>query len=364
MLAHHIDPCRPRRVAPGLLVCWGHRARVLRHLSQLAALDQVLAARATGTASPRAGARSSETRIPADPRAAAMRGHIRRKLAGWVVQVVAERHLTKPGEALAHATTELRVHVARQQHLLRQLTDPDVDEPTAQALTAQIYQLNRTIAAMQDRVARLERATDADELVRFLARHHDYLLADPDAADDYADELSELHAEAWRRAYPERLTRVPVGRCPLHTSCDVTTHAEQQCPGTVTGTVRPGDDLLPEELVCSACGSSTPPQGWITLGRQLAGKHTQRWLSAADLAELWTVPIKTVHRWSRWHRWPKDDQRPARYDADKAQQTYDYYRGDRPPGVSRPAALTQVRAVSQDAVSVRVVSDDARCPAR
>jgi hypothetical protein len=345
VLGHYRDPCRPRRAVPGLQVCLGHRVRLLRLLRHLAALDRILAARATaGGSGPRAGARSADMPIPVADKAADMRRHVRRKLAGWVHIVAAGRRILIPGQSLAHALAEERAQLRHHRALLA-----DADDPVTEAQAAALYASARTLARLADRITRLEQATDTAALVAWLLRHADWLLADPRAAADLAAEFAELHSAAWAQAYPGGEGRVPVGRCPLRTTCDVATREEQQCPGTVVGTVRRGDDLLPKELVCTACGAATPPRGWITLGRLLGGPATTRWLSAADLAELWDVPVKTVHRWSRWHRWPSDGGRPARYDAEKAQLTYDHYRGDSddPPGVSQPAALTQVNGVSQ-----------------
>lgn len=341
MLTHYQEPCRPRRVVAGLQVCIGHRERQLRLLRQLAALDRILAARATtGSAGPRAGGRSANPPIPVADKAADMRRHIRRKLAGWVLIVAAGRRILVPGQSLAHALAEEAAQLQRHRAMLAA-----VDDPPTEKQAAALYASARILARLADRISSLERATDTAAIVAWLVRHLDWLLADPRAATDLAQDLAELHSAAWDQAYPEGEGRVPVGRCPLRTTCDVITRAEQQCPGTVIGTVRRGDDLLPKELVCTVCGAATPPHGWITLGRQLGGPSTTPWLSAADLAELWDVPIKTVHRWSRWHRWPSDGGRPARYNAEKAQATYDYYRSaEGSSGVSQPAALPKVNA--------------------
>lgn len=325
VLAHYKDPCRPRRAVPGLQVCIGHRKRLLRLLQQLAALDRILAARATasGSAGVRTGGRPADPPIPVAELAADMRRHVRRKLAGWVHIVAAGRRILVPGQSLAHALAEERDQLHRHRAILAA-----ADDPATEQQAAALHESARVLARLADRIARLEAASDPAAIVAWLVRHLDWLLADPRATADLADELTELHSAAWGQAYPEGEARVPAGRCPLRTACDVATRVELRCPGTVVGTIRRGDDLLPKELVCTVCGVATPPHGWITLGRQI-GSEAELWLTALQLAGLWAdpsgqpIPIGTIHYWASVDRWARIEGRPTRYLATDAQATYD-----------------------------------------
>lgn len=339
VLNHRREPCRPRRTVPGLLVCIGHREATLRKLRQLAALDRILAARATaGGTGPRTGARSAELPIPVNDQAATMRRHIRRKLAGWIRIITTERTILLPGQSLAYALQQEREQLQRHRTLLA-----TIDDPATNQQAAALYDSARTLARLAHRIADLERATDTAAIVTWLVHHHDWLLADPDAADDYADELAELHTAAWQAAYPEGRRRIPVGRCPIRTTSSVATREEQQCPGTVTGTIRPSDDLLPTELVCDRCGTATPPRAWITLGRRL-DDQAELWITGLQLAELWSVPVGTVQYWAHQDAWARIDGRPTRYLATDAQTTYDTRRGPGGPGAETATRMAVARA--------------------
>jgi hypothetical protein len=166
----------------------------------------------------------------------------------------------------------------------------------------------------------------ADALVGWLLPWHDWILAQP-YADDYATDLSELHSAAWAIAYPSGRVRRDFAPCPT-----------PDCQGTLAAWLAPGD-LLPAALVCEACGEEVPPARWLT-GRAVS------WLTALELAHLWDVPLKTIERWARVAGWPSAGVRPARYDSNAAQRTFDAFRGV-------PASpLTQVDAMSHAAASI------------
>lgn len=46
-------------------------------------------------------------------------------------------------------------------------------------------------------------------------------------------------------------------------------------------------------------------------------------MSAAELAFVWRVPVRTVRVWAVRERWPHTPARPYRYDPDAAQRTYE-----------------------------------------
>jgi hypothetical protein len=101
----------------------------------------------------------------------------------------------------------------------------------------------------------------------YLNKHRQWLSAHP-AAKDCSDEMWELaHGRTWRAAFPNPVTIVPLGRCPM-----------PDCPGTITAVVRKGDALLPSSVDCDqppADGALTPhhwPWGsdeWKVLKRDL-----------------------------------------------------------------------------------------------
>lgn len=281
VLRHYVDEDRPRRAMDGLRVCRGCHTKLLRQLVQLGPLDRVLAARAAASAGPRTGSRSAESRLPMNDEAATARLKIRGFLATWVEKVVDERGFTPPDlSALARTT------VARHE---------------------------RTTRGLRLRAGAL---STVDHLAGWLERSHDWICAH-DAVDDYADELRELHSEAWRRCYPSSRRRFEVAPCPFDLVTDVATRISFRCAvGRLIVTFRPGEDPLPDAQ-CDICGWTLEPRHWL----HLADQH--RRLTAVELAAVWDVPLKTVERWARDDEWPHDDGRPRRYLASVAQHTHD-----------------------------------------
>lgn len=165
-----------------------------------------------------------------------------------------------------------------------------------------------------DTTADSQRAVD--QLVGWLLPHHDWLLTeDPEG---WATDLGDLHRSAFALTYPSGRTPREFAPCP-----------QPDCAGMLSARLAPGD-LLPEVLTCNACGWQVPPSRWL-VGRP------GRWLTVVELAVILGVSVRTVERAAA--KWPSDGGRPARYDADLATRAYE----------SGRAALTQVRAVSQDA---------------
>jgi hypothetical protein len=285
VLPHKVDPNRPRPAADGLLVCRGCRAKMLRQLRQLGPLDRTLAARAALAAGGATGSRSAETRLPMDVEAATVRLKVRGFLASWVQLVAEERGFTPPSLAAAARTTIPR------------------HETTSRG-------------GLRLRVGAL---STVDHLAVWLERSHDWLCAHP-AVDEYADELGELHGEAFRRCYPGTRRRFIVAPCPFDLVSDVATRISFRCAvGRLVVAFRPGEDPLPD-AECDTCGWSLDPRHWLLLADQ------HRRLTAVELSALWDVPLKTVERWARDDAWPHDDGRPRRYLASEAQATHDAHR--------------------------------------
>lgn len=270
VLVHYRDSDRPRRAMDGTCVCAGCHAKTLRALLQLAPLHRLLGEiRAITTSAPRTGSRSTDTPIPLHPAAADHRRHIRQHLAGWVLDVCESRQLTPPLIDAAGGS-----------------------QP------------------------------EADALVGWLLVHHRWLLAQ-DYADEYADDLTELHSAAWAIAYPSGRRYRTFAPCP---AC---------ADGTLAAWLAPGD-LLPPALTCDTCGEEVPPAQWLT-GRG------RRWLTAVELAQVWDQPLRTVQRWAQRAHWPSDGGWPARYDTDAAERTR---------AEMTRVVLTQVDRVAQTPVNI------------
>jgi hypothetical protein len=143
-----------------------------------------------------------------------------------------------------------------------------------------------------------------DQIAAWLLPHHDWLLyTDPEG---YAADLGDLHSAAWGIAYPSGRSRREFAPCPT-----------EDCGGTLCAWLAPGD-LLPKALACDTCGAEVAPSKWLT-GRTA---H-QPWLTAVELAALWTVPVGTVWRWASLDNWERIAGNPTLYDSGAAQASHD-----------------------------------------
>lgn len=279
-ILEHDQPCT---TLDQTLTCRWHHDRMLRHLRQLGPLDRALAARAATLASSHTGSRSAESRIPLDVNAAALRRHIRQKLAGWVLAVAAHRDIGVPDIANAPTTTS----------------------PRHQWIRGRMH----TVTSAR---------TDVDLICGWLERHLHWAASQhtigPDqwTVDDLATDLEQLQSAAFAVAYPTRRSRIFIAPC-----------TEPGCRGNLIVTVRPAsDDPLPD-AVCTADDEHTvTPRYWLDLADH------DRQLTAVQLSALWDVPLKTVERWARDDEWPHDDGRPRRYLARVASTTHDMRRTD------------------------------------
>jgi len=281
VLTHRHDPDRPRPAAPGLRCCRACRDRMRRQLRQLGPLDRVLAAAAASGSAGLAGSRSAETRLPLHDSAADHRKTIRHTLASWCSLVADQRRMTAPQLSAAPRTAPVRW------------------EWTGRGLRA----VSGTLSTV-------------DHLSMWLQRHLDWLCAH-DLAGDWASELGGLHSAAFGIAYPSGRRTRPVDFCRLEL-WSVATKLPYLCPGQLTVTMRPDDDL--PDAVCDTCGDTVGPREWLT--RAEKGRR----LTAVELATVWDVSLRTVQRWASDDGWPSDGGRPARYDAAAAQATFVAYR--------------------------------------
>lgn len=105
-------------------------------------------------------------------------------------------------------------------------------------------------------------ARDIPALARFLCQHVKWLARHP-AAGELVDEIRELTRNARSIAYPNSVRRVTLGCCP-------------DCEGELVALIRPRDDFLPSEIVCTTSPSHTwPVTCWTTLARQIRGSQAQ-----------------------------------------------------------------------------------------
>lgn len=133
-----------------------------------------------------------------------------------------------------------------------------------------------------------------DDLARFLDRHADWLSCHP-AAEELTEEVRRLVGAARSVLRLESFRRVPVGVC-----------AEPGCPGRLTALVRVDEPAVPMEITCGADqGHRWTGQEWLRLSRRLAGPAgaADRWLTAAQITQLWGIPSGSVYRLASEHRW-------------------------------------------------------------
>lgn len=166
--------------------------------------------------------------------------------------------------------------------------------------------------------------SDTPALSRFLLTHLAWCAAQP-WADDLVREIDETRRGLSGVLTPSRTRRVPLGPCERPLTCDVETHLEVRCDGTLTAVVHTLDDTLPGAITCPACGDSHPPETWRPLARRLRG-GAEAWLTYAQLSQLLRVPIGTLHRWAAEEEWRRLDGRPVRFHHDDAQATYERLR--------------------------------------
>lgn len=142
-------------------------------------------------------------------------------------------------------------------------------------------------------------------MATYVNLHAVWLSAHP-AAGDCADEIADLaHGAPWRTAYPSGARRFKVGPC------------LEDCPGTIVAVLRDTDQLLPSALTCDLDPEHTwSAHQWREIGRALHPQGTAgRYVTAAETASTWRLPLGTVHRLASTEGWRRsaDGRRPVLY---------------------------------------------------
>ncbi|MDG4765845.1 hypothetical protein O7632_17310 [Solwaraspora sp. WMMD406] len=134
-------------------------------------------------------------------------------------------------------------------------------------------------------------------LAAFLLIHFDWLAAHP-AALELRAEVADAARLGRRVASPESVKRIVVGRC-----------VSDGCDGLLTATVRGGRAGERTQVRCEADADHIwEEREWTGLRRQMRGTASatgSRWLTAADIARLWSTPIGTVYRLASEQGWHK-----------------------------------------------------------
>lgn len=272
VIPHAADPERPRRALDGLLVCAGHEAGLSRRLRQLAPLHAVLEhALAVGdrAGGPVVGG-TREVGIDLQHRVTVVRAAICHKLASWALAVAEEAKATPPD--LSPESRPAAILSPRRRKY-------NVINPRTQRV---------------DTITRLtvipREVTDVQVLTTWLTTWHPWLLARP-YVDDWAQDIADLHSEAWDCAYPSGRRWHVIADCPA-----------ENCPGKLRATVGSRDELLPDRVVCTEEPDHTwLAESWRALRKELPGRSD--WLTIAALSQLHGVPPATLYRWAVADDW-------------------------------------------------------------
>lgn len=261
VLPHHTDPDRPRPARVGLL-CFGHRAGLEQNLLDLVTFATEAAATLVRHGNP--GQRVSgttEAPLPFHDDISNAFRHTRDVLASWS-SVVVEEH-------------------------------PSGLHPP-----------------------RFGIASCADFLIRWC----DWVCEQP-WVDDLHVELVQARGLVLAAARPSHARRVDLGQCDGELWCDVATGRVEPCSGILRAVVHTSRDDLPATIACPECGQAHQPEQWRALSRRLRGAD-DLWLTAAQLSQLFRIPIGTLQRWASEDKWRRLDGRPVRYHADDFERSH------------------------------------------
>lgn len=138
-----------------------------------------------------------------------------------------------------------------------------------------------------------------------------WLAARPNAGDT-SDRLGYLGRRAYAITTAEPTSVVQIGPCPLLVD-------GQPCRGQVRALVRRTDALLPLQVTCEDPEHAWPVEELARLGRWI-GLKRGRWMSAAELAVLYALPVRRIHQLASLHRWRRTEDRirPVLYSAHDA----------------------------------------------
>lgn len=133
-------------------------------------------------------------------------------------------------------------------------------------------------------------------LAALLVRHAAWLAAHP-AVADATREVARLVRAADRVAHSEPPRRVSLGPCVM-----------PGCPGRLVTELRGRDVESGPGIRCDADGAHIwPGRLWTELRRAMRragdGPAQERWLTASDVARLWSTPTGTVYRLASEQRW-------------------------------------------------------------
>lgn len=274
---------KPARALDGLLLCGHHAERIGADAARLAIAHAELGEALTGRATSGTAAIGGVTTHPGlnlDAAAGAARLDIRRLLVGTTRAIAYRR-----GNQLPHVT-----------QWAYQPLPPGVHGPWTAVRVPVLDDRNTTLAA----VVRDNRT--------WLAGHPD--------AGTISDEYAYLRRRANGILYGERTRVVHIGRCPMMVTAGV------PCRGEVRALVRPTDELLPLAVSCEDPDHSWPVENLARLGRWM-GLKEGRWMSAAELAILYGLPVRRIHQLASLHQWQRtnDGHRPVLYSAHDARRT-------------------------------------------
>lgn len=151
-------------------------------------------------------------------------------------------------------------------------------------------------------------------LAEFLLRHLSWLLAHP-AGAELGKEVAETADAARRVADPKSPRRIRIGNC-----------VEPDCAGSLTALVSSGTAMSSAEVVCSSEGAHRwAAREWARLGSRLspAGQGTDRWLGAAEIAQLWGLATGSVYRMASEHDWTRVNRNGrVYYSSDDVHETF------------------------------------------
>lgn len=183
-----------------------------------------------------------------------------------------------------------------------------------------------TLLVLEEHPDRLHAPRDTTrDMSLFLLRHLDWC-AGQDWIGDLLTEIRDMRAAMRSALTTSRTRRVELGPCDAAVSCELTSHAEQPCTGTLTAFVHTDDDGLPTVIGCPECGTAHAPDTWRPLARRLRG-GAESWLTYAQLSQLLVVPIGSLKRWASEKDWRRLEGRPTRFHLDDAQASFDEHRG-------------------------------------
>lgn len=275
---------KPARALDGLLLCGHHTEHIGRDAVRLALAHAELGEALTGRSSSGTAAIGGVTTHPGlnlDAAAGAARLDIRRLLVGTTRAIAYRRGVPLPWHADLWSMQPL---------------PPGVQGPWT-AVRVPVHD-DRNVA-----------------LANYVREHRVWLAGHPDAGT-ISDEYAYLRRRANGILYGERTRVVYIDRCPMEVTPGV------PCRGQVMALVRPSDELLPLAVSCEDPEHSWPVELLPRLGRAM-GLKSGRWMSAAELAILYDLPIRRIHQLASLHQWERtrDGHRPVLYSALDARRT-------------------------------------------